>query len=398
MKYFKNFLRTIDIFGIQLTFRYKKKDKYSTALGGLIIILFSILALSFGIYYFIPFIKRKNLSIIYYTMNIPKTEIINFKDSKASIAIGLECETRGRIKADDVFYLDIKYVNYIKEQNGSFHKEKFTQPSHYCKYEDFYNNHNDSYDYLHLNTYKCFDNCIQNIEGIYADQIFSYYEFSVNAIKDTEETFNNIDEYLKDNDCKLQVIYTDITIDLTNYKEPIKPFLNSFFIQLNPTLYIKRNVYFMNQYLYDDDSLFAVFNEKEKPSQTKTLFSRNEEYALYLGLDRGKTKPTDYQNYAKLYLRAEIKKTDIRRTYQKITEFYADASSILIGIYEFLIIIVSIINNFYAENSVITKLFIFKGIDNKYFQIHKRYQKINELISRIEKKIFLQILGIIILN
>ena len=92
MKYFKNFLRTIDIFGIPLTFRYKKKDKYSTALGGLIIILFSILALSFGIYYFIPFIKRKNLSIIYYTMNIPKTEIINFKDSKASIAIGLKQE------------------------------------------------------------------------------------------------------------------------------------------------------------------------------------------------------------------------------------------------------------------------------------------------------------------
>ncbi len=31
---------------------------------------------------------------------------------------------------------------------------------------------------------------------------------------------------------------------------------------------------------------------------------------------------------------ADIKKTDIRRIYQKITEFYAEASSILIGIYE----------------------------------------------------------------
>ena len=156
-----------------------------------------------------------------------------------------------------------------------------------------------------------FDNCIQNIEGIYADQIFSYYEFSVSATKDEEETFNNIDEYLANNDCKLQVIYTDITIDLTNYKEPIKPFLNSFFIQLNHTFYIKRNIYFMNQYLYDDDSLFAVFNEKEKPVQMRTLFSRYEEYALYLGLNRGKTKPTDYPNYAKLYVRADIKKTDI---------------------------------------------------------------------------------------
>ena len=48
----------------------------------------------------------------------------------------------------------------------------------------------------------------------------------------------------------------------------------------------------------------------------------------------------DNNNYAKIYLRADLKKTEIRRTYQKITEFYADASSILVGIYEFLIIII----------------------------------------------------------
>ena len=37
-------------------------------------------------------------------MNKPKTEIVNFNESKAPIAIGLDCETRGRIKADDVFF------------------------------------------------------------------------------------------------------------------------------------------------------------------------------------------------------------------------------------------------------------------------------------------------------
>ena len=46
----------------------------------------------------------------------------------------------------------------------------------------------------------------------------------------------------------------------------------------------------------------------------------------------------DNNNYAKIYLRADLKKTEIRRTYQKITEFYADASSILVGIYEFLLL------------------------------------------------------------
>ena len=385
MKSIKVFLRTIDIFGIPLTFRYKKKDKYSTSLGGLTIIIFCILALSFGIYYFIPFVKRQNLSIIYYTMNIPQTEQIKFKDSKAAFAIGLDCQTNGRLKAEDVFNLDSSFIYYIKEMNGSFHKEKIHQSSHKCEYKDFYNNYNNSFDYLRLKNYQCLDNNDNILEGIYADRIFSYYEFSVTAINDTNETFNNIDEYLFENDCKLQIVYTDITIDLSNYKEPIKPFLNSFFIQLNPTLFIKRNVYFMNQYLYDDNSLIAVFNAAEQPDQTKTLFSRYEEYSLYIGLNREFVRPADYINYAKIYMRADLKKTEIKRTYQKITEFYADASSILVGVYEFLIIIISIINNFYAENSIIKKLFIFKGINDKHFNIKNKHQKINQLLSLPEK-------------
>ena len=381
MKSIKKFLRTIDIFGIPLTFRYKKNDKYSTSLGGLTIIIFIILAIAFGVYYFIPFVKRQNLSIIYYTMNIPKTEQIKFKDSKAAFAIGFDCQKNGRLKVEDVFKLDAVFANYVKEMDGTYHKDKYPQTTHNCVYEDFYNNYNSSFDYLNLKNYQCLDNNKHIIEGIYADKIFSYYEFSVAAINDSDETFNNIDEYLFENDCKLQLVFTDITIDLSNYKEPIKPFLNSFFIQLNPTLFIKRNVFYMNQYLYDDDSLFAVFNSEEKPEQTKTLFSRYEEYSLYIGLDREITRPADYKNYAKIYMRSALKKTEIRRTYQKITEFYADASSILVGIYEFLIIIISIINNFYAENSIVKKLFIFKGINNKYFNIKNRHKKINELLS-----------------
>ena len=381
MKSIKKFLRTIDIFGIPLTFRYKKNDKYSTSLGGLTIIIFIILAIAFGVYYFIPFVKRQNLSIIYYTMNIPKTEQIKFKDSKAAFAIGFDCQKNGRLKVEDVFKLDAVFANYVKEMDGTYHKDKYPQTTHNCVYEDFYNNYNSSFDYLNLKNYQCLDNNKHIIEGIYADKIFSYYEFSVAAINDSDETYNNIDEYLFENDCKLQLVFTDITIDLSNYKEPIKPFLNSFFIQLNPTLFIKRNVFYMNQYLYDDDSLIAVFNSEEKPEQTKTLFSRYEEYSLYIGLDREITRPADYKNYAKIYMRSDLKKTEIRRTYQKITEFYADASSILVGIYEFLIIIISIINNFYAENSIVKKLFIFKGINNKYFNIKNRHKKINELLS-----------------
>ena len=118
MKSLRLLLRKIDIFGVPLNFKYKKEDKFSTTLGGIIIIAFCVLALVFGIYYFIPFYKRQNLSIIYYTMNIPETETIRFKDSQAAFAIGLDCEANGRFKAEDVFKLESRHVIYIKETNG----------------------------------------------------------------------------------------------------------------------------------------------------------------------------------------------------------------------------------------------------------------------------------------
>ena len=126
----------------------------------------------------------------------------------------------------------------------------------------------------------------------------------------------------------------------------------------------------MNQYLFDDDKMFAVFAEDEKPKQIVTLFSRYEEYSLYLGLEFNENST----EYAKVFIRADTKRTIIKRTYQKLTEFYADASSLLIALYEILIIIFSYINNFYAEQSITKKLFFFKELDQNRFNYFKEIQ------------------------
>jgi len=379
MKDIKKFLKKLDLFGVNLNFKYQANDTYTTSLGGLFILLFGGVALGFGVYYFIPFIKRKNLNIIYYTMNIPSTEQIRFKESKAAFTIGFQCDEKNGINAEDLFNLESRFVIYTKDIHGKSNKKKETLTWHYCKYEDFYNNHNDSIDYLNLNTYQCLDDYDRTVEGIFSDQIFSYYEFAVTNKYKTEENHHKITDYLSENDCKLNIYYTDITIDLTNYKEPIKPFLDSIFIQLNPTLDIKRNVYFMNQYLFDDDFMFAVFSGDEKPKQIETLFSRYEEYALYMGLGYN---PNNLE-YAKVFIRADTKKTTIKRTYQKLTEFYADASSLLIALYEVLIIIFTYLNNFYAEQSVTKRLFFFKEIGLKPFSTTKNYSKLLEINSLI---------------
>ena len=80
--------------------------------------------------------------------------------------------------------------------------------------------------------------------------------------------------------------YSDNTVDVSDYEEPIKSYVEAVFIQLNPTLSIRRNIYYMNQYLYDDDYLIWVFGDDAEARSTKTLFSRYEEYSLYQGLNR----------------------------------------------------------------------------------------------------------------
>ena len=381
MKSIKENLKKIDAFAVPFSFKYKSKDKYGTIGGGVSILLFCVLVLVIGIYYFIPFIERKNYTIVYYTMNIPKTESIKLKESKATFAVGINCEkSNSRFKADDILYLETMYVVYTKDKNGTYNKAKTLLTNHPCNYADFYNSYNDSVDFLNLKIYRCLDDYDQTLQGIYADQIFSYYEFTLLSKENTPENLKKIDEFLFETDCKLQIVYTDITIDLDNHKEPMKDFLNSFFIQKKPILYIKRNIYFMNQYLYEDDNAFWVFS-KEDPDELKTLFSRYEEYSLYLGFNRSITNPPNKLNYAKIYIRADIRKTDIKRRYQKLMEFYADSSSLLIGLYEILIIVFGYINTFYAEYSISNKLFLFKEIEGTHFDVSKNIPRIKMIMS-----------------
>ena len=379
----KNFFTTVDIFGITYSFRYKGKEKYQTAFGGFIVIIFLILVLVMGIYYFIPFINRKNYTIVYYTMNLAKTEEVSLFASESNFAFGLICEDNKNEKYDIYELLDLKtrYVIYIKSRDGTYKKDPKTIETHLCTYKDFYNKYDAQFDYLNLNTYACVGNKEDTIQGIYADQIFSYFEYSVVAKNNSRELTYEIERFLFENDCKFQLAFTDIIIDLDNYKKPITQYLNTVFIQLNPTMFIKRNIYFMNQHFSNDDFLMFVFGDDEEPEK-KTLFSRYEEYALYKGLNRFVSQPEEYDYYSKVYIRADLKKTVIKRKYQKFMEFYADASSLLVAIYEILVIIFNYVDTFYAHHSLAKTIFFYKELEDKEnFNISKKRVAIQELIA-----------------
>ena len=386
MKSLKNFLRSINIFGITYSFRYKDKEKYQTVSGGFFLILFIILVLVFGIYNFIPFINRKNYAIVYYTMHLAASEEVNLFASNSNFAVGLTCDysKNEKSKIEDLLDLKAKYILYVKKEDGSHDKKGTDLEIHTCNYADFYNQFDDQVDYLGLSSrFKCLAEKKNTVQGFFADQIFSYFEFTLSTKNDS--ILNTVENFLYNNDCKFNIIFTDIIIDLDDYKTPITQFLNDdLFIQLNPTLFIKRNVYFMNQYFTNDDSLIFNFGDDDE-KEIKTLYSRYEEYALYMGFDRIINKPYNYANFAKKYFRADLKRTIIQRKYEKLMEFYADASSILIGIYEVLCIVFNYIDYFYAYHTLAKHLFFFKEMEpSTSFNIFQKRNQIKDIISLIE--------------
>ena len=58
LKSIRGFFRSFDFFGEYLAFRYKDEDKQSSVLGGIVCIVFYIIAIVYFIYNLIPFIKH----------------------------------------------------------------------------------------------------------------------------------------------------------------------------------------------------------------------------------------------------------------------------------------------------------------------------------------------------
>ena len=382
MKSLNRLLKKSDLFGVYYTFKYNSKDLYTTALGGIVSLIFLIIAIIVAIYNFIPFYNKKNFTTIYYTLKLAETEVIHFDKSKMVFAIGLNCwKGYDGTKAEELFDVYYKYI-YWDVQNGEYVRRIDTITTHPCTHSDFYNEFNKSFDDSKVYSYNCLDDLSRSIEGIYASPIFSYYEFNVNAKNNSKKLIDKIESYLIENDCKLQIYYIDKTIDIDDYRNPIKGYLETEFIQLNPTLSTRRNMYFMNQHLYDDDTYLLLFyGQQKEDSQLSSVYSRYEEYSLYQGLNRTNSS-SDYLNWVKLFFRADTRKTYVKRNYQGIMEFYAEATSLLMGVYKLLEIIFNFINNFYAELSLSKKIFFFKELQDINFNLNNHSKKIDELILK----------------
>jgi hypothetical protein len=318
-------------------------------------------------------------------MNLNNTEEIKLAESPTAFGVGFSDENKNQslYNISDLLDIKFKFKNISKNaQNDNKTDINETIDYHPCNTEDFYNLHQKIFEELNISNFKCLSKKdLVSPSGIYTDEVFAYFVISVESKYKDNETHNQlINDYLIANDCKLQFYYTDITINVNNTKNPFSSFLNSMFLQLNPTLIQKKNIFFMNYHLYDDNEILHINRKEEKPT-IKTGLSRVEDYAVFKDLNRTFKKVVDYEAYAKMYIRVDNKRIEIKRRYQDLMEFYADTSALLLSIFWILGIIFAYYDRIKANHSISKKLFYFEGIKkNKFdqFRDFKKFIKANE--------------------
>ena len=379
LKKFRGFLRSFDIFGDPFTFLYKDEDGQSTPFGGFIFIIFATLTALYLIYNFIPFLHEENFSLQYYTMNLEETEDIKLAEEPIAFGFGLTVNNTNA-NLSDLFKFRVEF-----RKNNAPRK---TININHCQLSDFHNLHDKYLNKVNIEDYYCIsheDLSNNSPEGIWTGTNFSYYMISLESKYLNNETHNQlINDYLVVSDCKLQFYYSDLTIDVDDYRNPISSVLNSMFLQLDPTIIQKRNILFMNYHLSDEDSFLHVLPGGEK-SSTKTGLSRIEDYAVYKGLNRVDKKTDDYNIYAKIYIRADNRKVEIYRYYQDFMDFYDETTAIFWTLYYFAILIIPSYDRKKAIHSISKKLFFFEG--TKYINTEKMRKikdilKSNEVVSR----------------
>ncbi len=363
----KKFFLFFDQFGYEYHFKYQSQDNYKSICGGLTTILFGIIVIAYIIYNFIPFIKRENMTSIYYTKEISSPNIINFYNYSFPFAFGINCDDNNNL----IEYIKIKLFHKSKK-NTNESKENELNISN-CSKSIFYNKFDNEFDSLKLNNYFCYINKDYDIQGIYNDQIFNFFEFRLEIID--KNNFDDLSTILKNKECKFNFYYIKNAIYLEDFSNPIKSYILNKFFYLEPDSLNIMNLYFSLTKFESDSNIFL-----NNPKNLYTIdISSTENMRLFKGIERFNENVFENEILGKIYLRSDTKMTIVNREYQKLNDFIADVCEILERILLFILIFVNVVIEFNAEQAIFKRIFLFKNIKTNESQfLMKNIQILNK--------------------
>lgn len=359
--YLSDFFRKIDIFSVGVRFNIEKEEEFGTMLGGFVFLCYFFVCVYFIVTNFFYFVDRSiyNQNII--DIKAETAPPINLFDDKIALVFGLTVDNSPDINYDDISILDYVSVSttYVVKYAENSTKIKQILNLTNCEKSHFGNRIDSTFELFSLEKYKCIDHTNNEelfLQGIYTDAIFKYIEFSVKIKKEAMNETVFLENFLLDHEIKLQLFYLDSSINVSNYHNPEKLYLNSRFLDLSFPFVVKANVDFSNN-TFQNDANILLSTDSSFNFFSLELF---EETRIYRGSTRLSDKKNDYDLLGKMYLRASQSSVIYKRTYQKITEYLADSTSIVSQVLFLLVLILGEYNQFKAKEYIIDNMLKYK--------------------------------------
>ena len=222
--------------------------------------IFTLSTIVFTLLNFLTFIKKDNISVIYYNTQIDPTDNISFYNYSYRIAFLGTCDKNNDIFSE-LFEYDLKYV--IKDNlNLIYEKNNIKIGFHKCNHSDFFNKTNKVMDLMGIkDSFYCFNDSKMGINGIYTDETFSYIELTIKAKYLEEDNYDKYYKLLTTDDCKIKMFFLLTSIDMNNYNNQINYSLFELFLEISPVNYLKRNIFY-KVYRFDssENFLFDIYN------------------------------------------------------------------------------------------------------------------------------------------
>ena len=368
----KNLIRRCDYFGVGISFSYRTEKKYKSLFGGIIFLIFVIGSIAYSIVSLIQYVIDRPITVIYYKKELPKYDIYSLYELKTGIALKATCDNVDTNIYDIQKLLNIQMIHTKYERiNEQRIKTETIIPLKKCEYSDFYNLLNSDLENNGLiNDFLCFEKNNFTLSGFYLDKIFEYFEITVSIANESQN--ETLTKLLYNSECKISYFFTDYAIDVNNKSNPFRIYLNENFLPISPVQYKKLNLYFnIIEFSSYESHIFDLPINKKYGGHSKT-----ESYELYEGENRYETKTTDYQKYAKIYIRVDSSRSIFERRYQKLTHLFASISSFLSCILMVLFFIITNLNNIFVINSVIKTIYRTRQED------FYRKQKFREVVKK----------------
>jgi len=349
LKFFKALFKKTDAFGETVNLQFQKKPKFNTIFGGILTILIYSLTLGLIISLIEKIIKknepRTNSSTLYYEY----APTINFL--KDDIKFGFGFYTSSIEEFNDPSYFTWSVTKFILDKRNGFSLTKPLVSYDLCKntpklFDTAKYNYTDQAIANQMDNFYCLSDYNTSAEGSFSRDYFENLQIEMFKCKNgTAETPSNVtcktEQEIND---KLQggyfeFYYTNRYIDVTDYVNPVKEFLDVYFITLDPFNARFSDFYLKRVNITSDEG--AIFEEKVTQEYVmfdhyRELFDIKSSESLIISF---------YVNSGKNFL-------DLYRTYFKLT----DMAAVVGGIFNVCIVVGEILTRFVSEVQVKIKI------------------------------------------